>query len=232
MARRLILPHPTLTAVRAMYAGSRSLMHILIPGFVVQILLMMTSLAVVVPRVMTAPHCISTAFPVEIIVYTYVPLEVFTISSDDEADILPSSISSIIFEGILFGLTLHKYLHARKEGWGERSLLNLLVRDSVWAFLLVLSMYAALFVVVPLTDAHFNNPTVAMMANTLFFTLAPATLAALGFPYVSAFHRVLSTSRSPGITDGFLQYSVHWCVFELLHCKPHIFPLYLMLTRL
>ncbi|KAJ3531248.1 hypothetical protein NM688_g7600 [Phlebia brevispora] len=130
--------------IYAMYAASRKLLRCLIPSFVAQVLIMIASLAVSLPRVMSTPLCIATTFPIEIIAYT---------------------ISSIIFESFLFGLTVYKFFAARREGWGKKSLLTVLVRDSVWAFAVVL---------------------IAMISNTLFFTLAPATLAALGFPFLLA----------------------------------------------
>lgn len=79
--------------------------------------------------------------------------------------IIAYSIASIAFEGFLVMLTLYKYCIARAEGWGRAGLMTVLVRDGVWAF-------ALLFVV--------------NLANTLFFTIAPATLAALGFPWLLA----------------------------------------------
>lgn len=51
------------------------------------------------------------------------------------------SISSVVFEGVLFGLTIHKFLEAQKEGWGYISLLNVLIRDSIWAFALLFSKF-------------------------------------------------------------------------------------------
>lgn len=107
---------------------------------------------------------------------------------------MPHRISSVVFEAILFGLTVYKFYGAANEGWGQRSLLNLLVRDSIWAFALVFSeWYLALSTVY---SAQYILHVAAMVANTLLFTLAPATLAALGFPYV---HRV----RPKIVTDRF-----------------------------
>lgn len=128
----------------ALYTASRRVLGILLGALIAQLIMMSVSLGVSLPGVMASPMCIETKFPRMIIAYT---------------------ISSVVFEGVLFGLTIHKFLEAQKEGWGYISLLNVLIRDSIWAF-------ALLFI--------------ANIANTLLFTIAPASLAALGFPWLLA----------------------------------------------
>lgn len=146
--------------VHAMFASTNSSLSrlVVLPAFVAQLVVMITSLAVSLPRVMSAPGCITTFFPKEIVIYT---------------------IASVVYESFLFGLTVYKYLSAKKEGWAGSSLLMVLVRDGLWAFALVLSMYMPLSMHV---QGKLTSRKVAMIANTLFFTIAPATLAALGFP--------------------------------------------------
>ena len=102
-----------------MYAPThpRLLRTLLIPSFLAQLIVVITSLAVALPRVMSAPGCITTVFPKEIVIYT---------------------IASIIYEAFLFALTVHKYRIARKEGWGSRTLLAVLVRDGIGAFAILL----------------------------------------------------------------------------------------------
>lgn len=113
------LHSPCHTSVHAMYAPTHPniLRALLVPTFLAQLIIMVSSLAVALPRVMSAPGCIATVFPKEIVVYT---------------------IASIVYEAFLFVLTVHKYRTARKEGWGSRTLLAVLVRDGIWAFALVL----------------------------------------------------------------------------------------------
>ncbi|GJE87387.1 hypothetical protein PsYK624_034700 [Phanerochaete sordida] len=130
--------------IYAMYTANRRLLYVLVPAFVAQVTIMVASLGVSLPQVRDSPHCAEVVFPTEIIAY---------------------SISSVAFEGILVALTLCKYFIARAEGWGRAGLMTILVRDGVWAFVLLF---------------------VANLANTLFFTIAPATLAALGFPWLLA----------------------------------------------
>ncbi|KIP06166.1 hypothetical protein PHLGIDRAFT_47005, partial [Phlebiopsis gigantea 11061_1 CR5-6] len=102
--------------IYAMYTANRRLIQLLVPAFVAQLIIIAVSLSVSLPKLMASPNCEETIFPIEIIAY---------------------SICSIVFEGFLFGLTLYKYYTACAEGWGGGALLSILVRDGMWAFLLV-----------------------------------------------------------------------------------------------
>lgn len=89
-----------------------------------------------------------------------------------------------MFEGVLFGLTLYKYYTARAEGWGRAGLVNILARDGMWAFALVFGESSPPLEVeaAHMPERYVSVRAVANLANTLFFTIAPATLAALGLP--------------------------------------------------
>lgn len=52
-----------------MYTASKRLLHFLIPAFVVQLIIMIVSLATSLPKVMAAPMCTETIFPIEIVAY-------------------------------------------------------------------------------------------------------------------------------------------------------------------
>lgn len=52
-----------------MYTGNRLLMRLMVPAFVAQILIMIISLSVSLPRVTATPHCVEANFPVAIIAY-------------------------------------------------------------------------------------------------------------------------------------------------------------------
>ncbi|GJE87391.1 hypothetical protein PsYK624_034740 [Phanerochaete sordida] len=131
--------------IYAMYTANRRLLYVLVPTFVAQMTIMAASLGVSLPQMRDSAHCADVVFPPK--------------SSRTGA------IASVAFEGVLVALTLCRYFIARAEGWGRAGLMTILVRDGVWAFVLLF---------------------VANLANTLFFTIAPATLAALGFPWLLA----------------------------------------------
>ncbi|KAI0337909.1 hypothetical protein BDW22DRAFT_838763 [Trametopsis cervina] len=130
--------------IYAMYTASKLTLKALVPAFAAQIIIMSISLAVSLPRVMTTEHCVEAAFPTTIIAY---------------------SMSSILFEALLFAMVMYKYLTASKGGWLRTSILQVLVRDNLWTFLLIF---------------------LADFANAIFFTVAPASLSGLGFPFLLA----------------------------------------------
>lgn len=117
-----------------MYTANRRLLQLLVPAFVAQLIIMAVSLTVSLPKLMDSPNCEETIFPIEIIAYRYYSRFNICFAVPPNTG---SSICSIVFESFLFGLTLYKYYAARAEGWGSGALLTILVRDGMWAFLLV-----------------------------------------------------------------------------------------------
>ncbi|KAI0692558.1 hypothetical protein BC835DRAFT_1416486 [Cytidiella melzeri] len=130
--------------IYALYTGNMRPFVALVPSFIAQVVIMITSLSYSLPRIMTSPHCIETTFPVTIVAY---------------------SISSIVFEAFLFGLTIYKYWTSRDQPWERVSLLQVLVRDNMWTFLIIF---------------------IANFTNTVLFTIAPTTFANMGFPFLLA----------------------------------------------
>ncbi|KAL6297873.1 hypothetical protein BKA93DRAFT_119452 [Sparassis latifolia] len=128
----------------AMYSGNRKVLFSMMLACGIEFVVMTTSLGVSIPKIMTSPGCIEASLPVEMIIYT---------------------IASILCESFLFGLAITRFIKSRRSNWGNVDLLNVLMRDSAWAF-------GILFC--------------AMVANTLLFTLGPRTLASLGFPWLLA----------------------------------------------
>jgi hypothetical protein len=47
---------------------------------------------------------------------------------------------AILFQAILFTLTIYKFILAVRDGWGDVPLIALLTRDATWAFCLLLCM--------------------------------------------------------------------------------------------
>lgn len=54
--------------------------------------------------------------------------------------------ASVLFQFLLFGLTVYKFIQAARSGWGEIPLVLLLVRDGTWAFFLLFCEYHSLIV--------------------------------------------------------------------------------------
>ncbi|CAL1708310.1 unnamed protein product [Somion occarium] len=87
------------------------------------------------------------------------------INTEIPVEMVAYSIASIVYEAFLFTLAVVKLWSARKDGFERTTLLKVLVRDNMWTFAAIL---------------------VVMIGNTILFTIAPATLAALGFPWALA----------------------------------------------
>ncbi|RPD63390.1 hypothetical protein L227DRAFT_599067 [Lentinus tigrinus ALCF2SS1-6] len=86
-------------------------------------------------------------------------------AADLPAEMVIYSTASIVFETFLFGLMMVGVIRGSKEGVAETLLLRVIVRDGAIAFLGVF---------------------LAMVLNTILFTLAPTTLVTVGFPWLLA----------------------------------------------
>ncbi|CCL99431.1 uncharacterized protein FIBRA_01449 [Fibroporia radiculosa] len=128
----------------AMYVGSKYMVWVMLVPFAVQCVVMVVSLGLSIPRIMTSADCVEAFLPVEMVVYCA---------------------TSILYETFLFGLTVGRYIKARRAGWGNVELLKVLFRDGMLAFVVIIA---------------------AMSINTILFTLAPRSLAAIGFPWLLA----------------------------------------------
>lgn len=63
---------------------------------------------------------------------------------DDKTLSCPSAhyrAASIIFQTVMFSLTVYKFAGALRSGWGHIPLVKLLIRDGTWAFILLFGMH-------------------------------------------------------------------------------------------
>ncbi|TCD60490.1 hypothetical protein EIP91_010022, partial [Steccherinum ochraceum] len=153
--------------IRAMYAASRRFTLMLFLLWILQTIVMVVSVGTSIPKILKSPDKLAPVVPVQMIAY---------------------SIASIVYETLLFALVIYKLVLSRHESRSHSppsfpsnassrtsatlnaskrntSLLDILIRDSVWA-------YAAIFVV--------------MVVNTVLFGLFSRTLGAFGFPWILA----------------------------------------------
>ena len=70
-------------------------------------------------------------------------------------------------------------LRGGKDGFGDATLLDIVVRDGTAAFLGVFSEYRLRF---DSSSCSQSVAAVAMLLNTILFTLGPTTLVTIGFP--------------------------------------------------
>ncbi|KAI0787233.1 hypothetical protein BC629DRAFT_1515776 [Irpex lacteus] len=126
--------------IYAIYTGNKLTIRALLPAFVAQVTIMIVSLSISLPRIMTSPHCVEADFPVTIIAY---------------------SITSIVFESFLFGLAMFRYWTAHSQGWQQVTLFQVLIRDNMWTFLIIFVANltnTVLFTLAPTTFANMGFP--------------------------------------------------------------------------
>ncbi|KAL0950699.1 hypothetical protein HGRIS_007476 [Hohenbuehelia grisea] len=83
--------------------------------FVLEFALMTTLFGLAIPQIEYGPHCVVTAFPSVAIGFLLAP---------------------ILFESLLFSLTMAKFYRSVKDGWGRETVLARFIQDGIWAFLL------------------------------------------------------------------------------------------------
>lgn len=104
--------------------------------FSIEIIGMVVGLSLSLPRITYDDLCLVIFAPRTLIIYAYVifsrpPLSILT----DRLYIYRGA--AILFQAILFVITLYKFLLAIRSGWGDVPLIVLLTRDGTWAFFLL-----------------------------------------------------------------------------------------------
>ncbi|KAI9061880.1 hypothetical protein FKP32DRAFT_1594083 [Trametes sanguinea] len=105
-----------ITRVYALYSRSRILLGFLGSLFVAEVTFLCYVLGVVTPRLTYDDECYVTSSPAIFQYYWIV---------------------SLIFETILFALTLYKFAEAVRQGWGNGPVMQQFVNDGTWAYTLI-----------------------------------------------------------------------------------------------
>ncbi|ETW81185.1 hypothetical protein HETIRDRAFT_459587 [Heterobasidion irregulare TC 32-1] len=105
--------------VHAMYERNRTITLVLLVLFVAEIVAMLATLVLVIPDVQFDDICVVTHTPTTLIFF---------------------ALAFILFETLLFGLTLFKFVQAVRTGWGHTPVMALLARDGTWAFALIFAV--------------------------------------------------------------------------------------------
>ncbi|CDO69946.1 hypothetical protein BN946_scf184836.g20 [Trametes cinnabarina] len=105
-----------ITRVYALYSRSRILLGILGSLFIAEVAFLCYVLSVVTPRLEYNDECYVTSSPAIFQYYWIV---------------------SLIFETILFALTLYKFAEAVRQGWGKGPVMQQFVTDGTWAYTLI-----------------------------------------------------------------------------------------------
>ncbi|KAA1478232.1 hypothetical protein DENSPDRAFT_661922 [Dentipellis sp. KUC8613] len=131
-----------LLRVYALYNRSRALMGTLIPLFLAEIVILCVVLARITPRITYNQTCFVTGIPFLFTAYW---------------------ITSLVFETLLFSLTVHKFVLAVRDGWGRRPVMRRFVTDGTWAFTLIF---------------------LTMLVNALLYALVHTPLAGICFTWL------------------------------------------------
>ncbi|KAI0341189.1 hypothetical protein BDW22DRAFT_1430329 [Trametopsis cervina] len=115
--------------VYALYNKSRVVLIGLSTLLIAEVAYLSYNLATVTPKLTVADDCFVRSSPKTFILYWIV---------------------SLIFETILFALTVFKFIGAVKAGWGKRPVMKEFVQDGTWAFALV-------FVTMCINSALYHN---------------------------------------------------------------------------
>ncbi|THH11395.1 hypothetical protein EW146_g8063 [Bondarzewia mesenterica] len=102
--------------VHALYDRNCYIAAILLVLFLAETITMITTLILVVPKVEYDSICIVTHTPSNLFVF---------------------ALAFILFETILFILTLVQFVRALRTGWGHTPVVTLLARDGTWAFAVI-----------------------------------------------------------------------------------------------
>ncbi|KAI0640948.1 hypothetical protein C8Q79DRAFT_424502 [Trametes meyenii] len=105
-----------ITRVYALYSRSRILLGVLGTLFVAELAFLCYVLAVVTPRLTYDDECYVTSSPAIFQYYWIV---------------------SLVFETILFMLTMFKFIEAVRHGWGKGPVMQQFVTDGTWAYALI-----------------------------------------------------------------------------------------------
>lgn len=146
--------------------------------FVPEIVALSYILAVVTPKLTFNDDCFVTSSPPLFVAYWSVT---HAYSLGYHAHGHSCRIISLVFETILFLLTLVKFLVAVKQGWGRRPVMREFVTDGTWAYMLI---FGTCTIVSACGAACHRCDLVTMLVNSMLYKLVHSPLAGICFTCV------------------------------------------------
>ncbi|KAG9220641.1 hypothetical protein CCMSSC00406_0003740 [Pleurotus cornucopiae] len=110
--------------------------------FFMEVVCMIVGLALAIPGIRFGPNCSTTGVPQSLLVYAYgspLPLAPHLNFASDDID----RAGSVLFQIILFLLTVVRFGIAVRAGWGRIPLVELIMRDGTWAFFVLVAIVIA-----------------------------------------------------------------------------------------
>ncbi|KAK1231777.1 hypothetical protein PQX77_005099 [Marasmius sp. AFHP31] len=112
-----------LARIYALYYHNARIRYLVSISYILEIAMMSAGLALALPGIHYDEKCTVIFVPESLIVYAG---------------------GAVIFQTLLFGLTLYKFLAGVREGWRDIPIVKLLMRDGTWAFFLLFSKWTDL----------------------------------------------------------------------------------------
>jgi len=106
--------------VHALYHRQRAIRVIVVLFLVLEIIGMVVGLALSLPGIQFDGICSVSFIPHSLAIY---------------------GLASILFQTVLFALTMYKFVQGVRNGWGDIPIVKLLIRDGTWAFFLLFFAY-------------------------------------------------------------------------------------------
>lgn len=119
--------------VQALFHEKIYLMRFLRGLFFLEIVLMTILFILGLPQLQFGLHCVITFFPGIVVGYLYAPLTSDSVAISQSSHF---SVSPMLFEFLLFVLTMIKFYHAIRDGWGQENVVTRFLKDGIWAFAL------------------------------------------------------------------------------------------------
>lgn len=170
-----------MSIVYALYNRNLKLTAVLALLFCGEVAYLSYVLSVVSPRLTFNTDCFVTSSPKIFISYWYASPDNLSPGSLTDLSIL-LRIVSLVFETILFLLTLYKFLEAVRSGWGKRPVMQQFIGDGTWAYTLIFSSSHRL--VCCITAPANILLLVAMLINSLLYKLVHTPIAGICFTCV------------------------------------------------
>ena len=139
--------------------------------------------AFVFPKIPFGWQCAILDMPISIIGFLYVAKS----TALDTVSLTGShSAPPIIFETLLFVLTMAKFYEALRDGWGHEPVMSRFLKDGIWVFALPFSMYFVrftfFFLQSYLTDLLSSRNAVCLTVNTCCLVLLDNSISGVVFP--------------------------------------------------
>ncbi|KAF8200642.1 hypothetical protein BJ912DRAFT_573630 [Pholiota molesta] len=173
--------------VHALYHGHRVIRRIMAVCFALEITGMAIGLGLAVSGITTDDLCLVVGVPPTLIIY---------------------GASSIIFQFLLFGVTLFKFIQSVKSGWGDVPLIVLLMRDGTWAFFLLFCIYVGQISLYGLRNPAYAGVLYGWLLTAFSFSGYRILLNLSHFAEQTGHNRRTGYSNSRP-TDTHIQFSTH-----------------------